>query len=651
MRRLLPLILICFAAAAHADTFETANLAPNPSFEQARPDGFPATWDGDRAVYSLDATVAHTGQHALKFVNNDPKRYVLCSAPVKFEHGRFYEFKGWVKTQGLKGEDSGATLCMEWYGPKGWLGGAYPTGVKGDSDWTLIRGVGGRIPVEATSVSITCYVRQAMTGTAWFDDIEVHRGIERPLSSAMLSPTYRNSIYPGGPSDVKLRAALNLRDVTLPRGALRVRAELLAPNGKSVSHPEYSAISRDAVDITLPAGNLLPGKYTARVMLQNRATSATMEIDEYTVTRLGDDAKAPLSYIDEHHRLIREGKPFFPLGMYWGDIEEKPLTQYADSPFNCLMPYSAPDKPKLDLAQKLGLKVIYTVKDVYAGTQWPPAGIKTEADEKAFITNAVNTYKSHPAVIGWYLNDELPAEMAARLNSHQTWVSELDPDHPTWVVLCTLGDVGKLTQSFDVIGTDPYPIPSPGPWGAGTWAAETRRQVQGTRAMWMVPQIFNWACYHQANEPDFDKLRPPTLPEMRSMAWQCIAEGATGLIFYSWFDIQKDKKVPFDTQWALCKQMGAEIKRYVPALLSIDPTPQVQAKGGKWLHWTVKAFEGRTYLFAVNDGQDEGDATFTVPGLQRLVHVRDEHRAISPSKGAFTDHFDKLALHVYEMRQ
>ena len=111
MRRILPLIaLTCLAAVAYADTFETANLCPNPSFEQAGPDGFPVSWDGDRQVYSLDATVAHTGQHALKFVNNDPKRYVLCTAPIKFEAGRFYEMRGRVKTQGLKGEDSGATL-------------------------------------------------------------------------------------------------------------------------------------------------------------------------------------------------------------------------------------------------------------------------------------------------------------------------------------------------------------------------------------------------------------------------------------------------------------------------------------------------------------------------------------------------------------
>jgi len=263
----------------------------------------------------------------------------------------------------------------------------------------------------------------------------------------------------------------------------------------------------------------------------------------------------------------------------------------------------------------------------------------------------VNDHKAHPALLGWYLNDELSAEMADRLDSHQTWVSELDPDHPTWVVLCTLDDISKLTKSFDVIGTDPYPIPTPGPWRAGEWAMKTREAAGGERAMWMVPQVFNWACY-QTTDAERAASRPPTLEEMRSMAWQCICEGATGLIFYSWFDIQRDKLVPFETQWGFCKQMGEEIKRYVPALLSTDPTPEVTVKGGDWLHALVRTFEGRTYIFAVNDGQDEGAATFTIPGAKGLVRVPDEHRTLRPNAdGVFTDRFDKLAVHIYEIRQ
>ncbi len=36
---------------------------------------------------------------------------------------------------------------------------------------------------------------------------------------------------------------------------------------------------------------------------------------------------------------------------------------------NCLMPYGLPTKEQMDLAQKHGLKVIYSVKDWYAGAR------------------------------------------------------------------------------------------------------------------------------------------------------------------------------------------------------------------------------------------------------------------------------------------
>ena len=49
--------------------------------------------------------------------------------------------------------------------------------------------------------------------------------------------------------------------------------------------------------------------------------------------------------------------------MYWSSINEDDLKIYADSKFNCLMPYGSPSAGQIDLAGRYGLKVIYSVKD------------------------------------------------------------------------------------------------------------------------------------------------------------------------------------------------------------------------------------------------------------------------------------------------
>ncbi len=647
----LAIIMVC-ATAVGADTSGGSgapNLCANPSFEQVGADGFATGWTREAPTYTLVSSPVHSGGHSLQIVNTDAGKYALCTQPVKLEPGRFYELSGWVKTQGVGGGDGqGASFCVEWWGPKGYLGGCYPGGANGDSDWTHIRAVSDRVPAGATSARIVCYLWRNVTGTAWFDDVELHQGRQRPLTSYLISPGYRGLVFAGGPMQVMARAQLYFGEADYRARDVILRTELIAADGNAVFRRDYRVAGDGTIAVTLPASALPPGKGTARLALISRKDGRHLEADEYPLTRLGDGEPRPRAYIDDHRRLVADGKPFFPLGVYWYGISEKELVIYADGPFNCLMDYAIPSREQLDLVQRYGLKLICSLKDVYYGTPGCPAGVKTEADEKAFVTQKVDELKSHPALLAWYVNDEMPVLMAPRLNAHQSWIAGHDPDHPTWAVTCFLGDIGKLMDSYDVAGTDPYPVPvSPMSWPAA-WTAAARQQVRGVRALWSVPQIMNLGCY-DPDKPGQEPYRPPTLAEMRSMAWQCICEGATGLIFYSWFDIRRDKKVPFDTQWPLCKRMAEEIKRYTPVLLSADAAPKVAVSGGGWLHTLVRSYEGRTYVFAVNDGTSDGDARFSVTGAKKPIRVRDEYRTIKPDHGNFTDHFDKLALHMYEV--
>ncbi|MDZ7619342.1 MAG: hypothetical protein U1E05_20270, partial [Patescibacteria group bacterium] len=166
-------------AAAGARAEDAPPLVANASFEATVEDGpLPADWHGDGTVYARDTEVARTGGASLRYVNDDPNRYRLAHQRVPLEPGRTYRYSGWVKTQDIAGPDSGATFCIEWSGKDGkWLGGSYASGISGTEDWTLISGI-ARVPDDAAACTFSCYVRRGMTGTAWFDDVEIVRVLQ-----------------------------------------------------------------------------------------------------------------------------------------------------------------------------------------------------------------------------------------------------------------------------------------------------------------------------------------------------------------------------------------------------------------------------------------------------------------------------------------
>ena len=640
--------------AALADSSDSG-LVRNPSFEKAaQGSSLPADWGGDRNVYCRDEDAGRDGSAALKYVNDDPNRYRLSSQRVSLQPGRKYRLSGWVKTEDLKGEDSGATFCMEWSDRQGkWLGGVYPSGVKGTTGWTLIRGV-AEVPEEAGSCTFTCYVRRGMTGKAWFDDVQLVRIIEPPLHSTLTSPVYRGRITHAGPKTIHAAVRLDLRDCEVAPKDLVVRAVLSNKADGNVcesteQRPRVRDEKTEPMTIELSAQELSPGDYQLEVQLVH-ADGKVIRSIRHGLTRVADDFQ-PKCTIDEHRRLLVDGRPFFPLGMYWSSIDEKDIRIYADSKFNCLMPYGSPSREQMDLVNQHGLKVIYSIKDWYAGSRWCPPSIRTAADEEPAVRARVREFRDHPALLAWYLNDELPQDFLPRLETHQSWVAEEDPHHPSWAVLYQFKEVAAYINTFDVIGTDPYPIGRKPASMAAEWTAETFRQVNRSRPMWQVPQLHNWANYQKLSA-GMKETHTPTFDEVRSMAWQCIAEGATGLVFYSWYDVKRNPDVSFDEQWPGLKRIAAEIDPLAPAILSIEATPNVTVSGGHaptWLHWLVRRYQGRLYLFAVNDGDGQGRVKFQLPVSPGTIRDICEDRTIKPSQGVFEDDFDPLALHVYEI--
>ena len=114
--------------------------------------------------------------------------------------------------------------------------------------------------------------------------------------------------------------------------------------------------------------------------------------------------------------------------------------------------------------------------------------------------------------------------------------------------------------------------------------------------MWQVPQAFDWGGY-RPEWPGSAPNRMPTVDEMRSMAWQCVASGANGIIFYSFTAIQKQTHgLPFEKAWADICKVGEEMKKFIPVLLSVEPAPAVAGASGEWCVRTWRK-DGEAHLY------------------------------------------------------
>lgn len=272
-------------------------------------------------------------------------------------------------------------------------------------------------------------------------------------------------------------------------------------------------------------------------------------------------------------RLTVDGKPFFPLGLYASVLRPPVVRRFAEGPFNCILPYNRPSKSQLDHCADLRIKVIYPINKEYAGWRSAPREIRTEADEIPFLNRMLAPVKDHPALLAWYVYDELSVAYAPRLRARRDWLEAFDPNHPVYGVMNAPLQMGEYVGTADAYGTDPYPVPSHPLRKVYDDTRVVRKALGPRRPLWQVPQAFSWAGCGRKNG------RFPTATELRSMVWQAVAGGADGLIGYAFHNIvdrQTGEPLGDGTNWRIVCEAFAEVRRFVPVLLSDGVPPEVQ---------------------------------------------------------------------------
>ncbi len=328
--------------------------------------------------------------------------------------------------------------------------------------------------------------------------------------------------------------------------------------------------------------------------------------------------------------LVRNGKPLFPLGMYELPRTDDEWSRWSEAGINLVRCGSRDDLDRAEAAGMFG---------------WVPvAMILADDDGGSALAATIDQLKGHKALVLWEAPDEaiwnawrlddvgrpvrlrkcsdatradLLDKMDAVVRGLERGVEmirRLDPGRPIWLNEASMSDYDSVARCLpwvDVVGCDYYPIPNrqdqPMEW-TGRFT-ERYRRCAPTKEVWMVEQAFSWSSLF----PDrgLQQARP-SVDEARFMAWQAIARGATGLLW--WGSMSEDRPAPHLDD---LMSVVAEFDGLHPFLFAGDaPSVRVATDyrrfpAGMGVSAVARRAGDRTLFVLVNEDPYEHDAIVT----------------------------------------
>ncbi len=346
--------------------------------------------------------------------------------------------------------------------------------------------------------------------------------------------------------------------------------------------------------------------------------------------------------------LIVNKLPFFPFGFYcyspvYPSLPEEEVVKGFNmiSPYQKILPETMNErKAYMDRCAELGMKVHYNLLSVSGGGG---VGSRIEglsdSEKRERLISEIKTFRDHPALLGWYISDEpdgtdiTPEQLEKIYNT----VKENDPWHPVSIVFMSpFLTSRKYSDAMDIVMADPYPVPDLPVTRPGDVAGQLRNEFMGKRPFWIVPQAFGggelWS-------------REPTSQEIRSMTWQSIINGATGIQYFVRQGLNYFPKSV--ATWSECGRIAVEVAELTPWLLS-DEEPLPVESNSRTVMVTSRVHNGQLIIMAVNRINEPVSASFRVTGINNgKARVLFENRIVQVRGGIISDQIAPFGSQVY----
>jgi hypothetical protein len=429
------------------------------------------------------------------------------------------------------------------------------------------------------------------------------------------------------------------------------------------------AFQKSHVSVVLNTGNVsiaswngVPGKSILRVPFMLNLKPSVYNVE----ARMSIDEHPGRMYISKCELIVLQYKsnevktdrftgglivnklPFFPFGFYcYSPVYPSLPEEEVVKGFNLISPYQkinketlAERKTYMDRCAELGMKVDYNLLSVSGGGG---VGSKIEGlsdeEKRLRLIDEIKTFRDHPALLGWYISDEPNGTTITpeKLEDIYRTIKENDPWHPVSIVfMAPFLNARMYISALDIVMADPYPIPDHPVSFPGDVADQLRNEFKGKRPFWIVPQAFGggelWS-------------REPTYQEIRSMTWQSIINGATGIQYFVRQGLNYFPKS--SSTWSECGRIAMEVAELTPWLLSDEETLQVQSNSPDVLV-TSRVHNRQLIIMSVNKINEPVSSTIRIKvSFNGKARVLFENRFVAVRGGVITDQLAPFGSQVY----
>ena len=348
-------------------------------------------------------------------------------------------------------------------------------------------------------------------------------------------------------------------------------------------------------------------------------------------------------------RLERNGQPQFPIGCYELPQDDARLQEMADAGINLMRCHNPAD---LDRIQAVGMKAVFSLPLQHGATDKLKATIKAVAghpaialwegpDEVVWNFTAASTLHRrlgvHKQPRAWWRQDpdaiayaqEKAAEILPNMRQAVEAIHALEPHpHPVWINEAIRSDLLYVRQCLDFIditGCDIYPV-SERERNIADIGPTTQRWLQVGRGIpvFMVLQAFSWnelGDYHGHTETVY-----PTFAESRFMAYDAIAHGASGILYWGSHYLKSE---PFrQSIYALTSELAA-LQPLLTGQTIADASLQVIETEGAPRVAMLARRTGDDWLIVLINEDDEDHMGVVVNGLHD-AEGRTLHQLYTP---------------------
>lgn len=535
-----------------------------------------------------------------------------------------------------------------------------------DSDWIYwesLLEITGELndltPPESHTVRFGAYSTTGTLGKVYVDDLRIEKVVMDPMDTMLISPGYKGLIYgDDGVGDIHVRAHVRDGAGYYSFDNFRLKTTVSDGDGKeyfsSVTETVTPTTDLFYSSKTLPMGS----DYYVKSSLQDKTTDEVICEQEWILRKREADYR-PKVYIDEYHRMIRDGEPVLPVSMqngttyddYWDDIKNREgINYFAHNGMGWYFNYGK-EQYHGDIMKKVedSGKWVQLSTGNYIWDQNIMLGevknkVEKQSDLRGMLTRLINNFKDYEPLLFYYISDELdPVKYGREAQWMNDIIGTVDIDHPTTGAVDKVDRThpGIRSKMMDFILTDPYPCTGKPDQDLSLVYTQMQelKELNPNRAIATFLQGF-W--YDRRGD-----LRAPNQQEYRNMAFQGLCAGSCLFtsFAYRWNKEHGTPGVDTNELHADYFDVLEELEYISPIYLSVEPAPYYEVKGGgDWLNSFTKRYDGESYLFVVNNQNVGKKARVYLDGATKITGMYTGEVFEADEAGLFD-----LALDAYEV--